>query len=203
MKKIPTVYPFVNKVIDPHVPAIGKFANGMPTGVSIHYSADRDLNRTIRTLKARNLGYHLIIDRDGTIVQTCYLDSRCSHAGPSIWNGLSCNRYHVAICVLSWGEVKKKPEGFLAWNSAQVPAKDVVYRPFNIGGSKGYWDAATDAQEKSLIDVLRWFLMQGISYSAICGHDEAASPPGRKIDPGGVIRWNMDELRAMLKPTGK
>lgn len=202
--KFPSVYPLVSKVIEPHSMAAGKFLGSRPHGVTVHYTADMNLSRVIASLRGRTLGYHLLIDRDGKVIQTSYLDSKVNHAGPSKWHDESCNKWHAAIAIMSWGEVKK--EGgkiYSAWNGAKLEDKDVdgqdiVERPSNVKGVKAFWQAATKAQEETLLQMLRWFMTQGIDPRKICGHDEAAIPPGRKIDPGGVLSMTMPELRNRL-----
>lgn len=203
-RKFPTVYPLVASIIDPTAMAAGQFIGSRPQGVTVHYSADRDLKRTIKSLQDRHLGYHLIIDRDGKVYQTCYLDRRVSHAGPSEWRKLGCNRWHAAVCLISWGEVKKKSgKIYSAWNGAElidedIDGKDIARRPANVGGALANWDAATDAQEGRLLEVLRWFIACKVDPRNICGHDEAAIPPGRKIDPGGVLSFSMEDIRNAL-----
>lgn len=190
--KFPVLYPTVASVIEPHAMAAGQFIGSRPQGVTVHYAADVDLKRVIDALRKRNLGYHLIIDRDGKVHQTCYLDRKVNHAGPSEWLDQSCNRWHAAVCLLSWGQLRKDRK---AWNGASIPEGEQVKRAENVSKRMAWWHAATSAQERSLVEVLRWFVAMGLDPRRICGHDEAAQPPGRKVDPGGVIRWSMDGLR--------
>lgn len=204
MAKFPPLYPLVASIVEPHAAATGQFIGSRPQGVTVHYTADRDLKRSLKSLADRKLGYHLIIDRDGKITQTCYMDRRTNHAGPSEWRKLSCNRWHIAVALVSWGEVQKKQGRiYAAWNGAlledkDIDGSDVARRPANVGGALANWDAATKAQESRLVEILSWAVAMGVDPRNICGHDEAAIPPGRKVDPGGVLSFSMDTLRRSL-----
>ncbi len=194
-RKFPTVYPMVASIVTPNEHAAGQFIGSRPQGVTVHYSADRDLQRVIRTLHERGLNYHLIIDREGKVHQLCYLDRRVNHAGPSLWRQQSCNRWHAAVCILNWGQLKK---GAMTWNDIPLPAEDIARRPENVSFKMTLWDAATPAQEASLLMVLRWFVAMKVDPRNIVGHDESAIPPGRKVDPGGALSWTMEDLRNSL-----
>lgn len=164
-----------------------------PSGVTVHYTADRDLQRTIRALAARDLAYHLIVDRDGTVYQMVPLTKTVWHAGKATWGSASPNRSHLSISLMSWGEVERlAPGAFETWNGLAIPTADVEDR------RGAFWDAATPAQEVALVEALVWACGLGIAVGNICGHDECALPKGRKIDPGGVISKTMEELRAAV-----
>ena len=175
------------------VVSVGPFNGFRPSGITLHYTADRDIARVVKTLKDRGLGYNVIIDRDGTIYQTAKLTDRCYHAGKAIWNGKSPNRTHLSISLISWGFVKEAGPHYEAWNREMVPAWDVKDR---FGQ---YWDAATEAQERSMLQLLVLLVGLGIDPGEICGHDECALPPGRKADPGGVIGVRPKNLRDQIK----
>jgi N-acetyl-anhydromuramyl-L-alanine amidase AmpD len=187
----PELYP---KADQKHLGALKAVADLKPTGVTVHYTADRDLDRAVRALAARELGYHLIIDRAGAVFQFVPFSKGVWHAGKAMWGSLSPNRAHIAVSLVSWGEVEcLAPGAFQSWNAQTVPTDEVVQRQVE------WWDAATAAQEAALLEVLAWVCGHGIDVSAICGHDECALPKGRKIDPGGVISMTMQELRNAVR----
>lgn len=160
----------------------------LPTGITIHYTADGDIDRVKREMDKSKIGYHFIIDRDGLIHQTAALTKSVNHAGKALWNGQSPNRTHIAIAVVSWGLVN---DDKIAWNGTKVP--------FAVKRKGQYWDSATPAQERSLMKLLFGLISDfQIRASNICGHDECALPPGRKIDPGCVFSFSMPELRKAL-----
>lgn len=189
--RFPDVYPWADQVHTAVFHSEGPFTVG-PRGVTIHYTADPKLDRCVRVLVERRLGYHLLIDRAGKVLQHAGLRQRLWHAGRAHWKGLSPNQDHVAIAFLGWGELERRGADVVAWNGDVVPAADVVERRGSI------WEAATAAQEVSLRAVCAWLVKQGIRPENICGHDECALPAGRKVDPGGSLSFTMAALRSEL-----
>lgn len=199
----PQLYPAADAVMDPARLVKGEFIGGRPTGITIHHAADRRLDVVRLELEQKGLGYHIIIDREGKIYSNAYLTHRVWHAGKAVWRGLSPNSTHLAISLLSWGEVK--PIGgaapdFKAWSGVSVAKADVAHRQSNTkpGQELFYWDAATQPQLDALKRVCLWCVQQGIDPQHICGHDECALPIGRKSDPGGVLPFTMAEFRLLL-----
>ena len=182
-----------------------KFVSGReamtPKGVTVHYTADRIVERVIRSLAEKNLGYHIFIDRNGVITQSALFDRSLNHAGDALWNGQSPNRSHIAVSLVTWGELKyEKGVGFKAWNGKPIIQDEVRSRPSGGMFTKArYWDRCTPAQEQSLKVFLLFCMVNGISADDVCGHDECAIPKGRKSDPGGVLSMTMGELRETLK----
>lgn len=178
--------------------ALGKGAL-RATGATIHYAADRNFDRVIRTLKETGFGYHVIIDRTGKATQLVPFNHKTWHAGRAEWRGVSPNSFHVSICLLSWGQLTEVNGKFLSWAKYEVDAIQVAKR-FGFDHNHGVkpWDAFTSAQESRLIHVLSWLVSQGVHTSSICGHDECCIPQGRKIDPGGSLSMSMADLRKAL-----
>lgn len=193
---LPDIYRGTDKLVNPLAMSAGPMND--VKGVTVHHTADTNVQRVIDSLKAQELGYHIIIDRDGTVIQTTYMGHRVNHAGSATWLDASPNRHHVAVALVSWGSVQKKDGQFQAWNGAQVVATQVAKRPGNLGPQEYYWHVATDAQEKELIQFLRWAMWRGLDRESFCGHDECALPKGRKSDPGGVLSKTMAQIREEL-----
>lgn len=172
-------------------PGIGPFIVGSPKGITVHYTASGTLKSALNSEATTKLGYHLIIDRDGSIVQSCYLDQRVNHAGKASWLNTSPNSHHIAIALVSWGLLNGKGE---TYTGSQIAADEIRER----NGHK--WHSATSAQELSLIRLLTWLMAKGINRKQICGHDECCIPKGRKVDPGSVLSFTMEEFRSELYP---
>jgi len=190
------LYPKVVTVFRPAILSRGPWPSGKPVGVTVHHSADRDLAQVEAYGAAEKIGYHIIIDRDGSAHQTAHLDACVAHAGKASWNKVSPNRGHVAVCVLSWGRVKREGDKFTTWTTEELPHDQIAHR------QGGYWDEATEIQELALWDCLEWLCREfGILPDNVCGHDECALPKGRKDDPGGVLSLTMTEVRAYLTRT--
>lgn len=192
----PIICPFANKI---NLLNCEKkdWVSGKPLGITVHDSADRDPNRVISWLNHENLGYHIIVDRDGTIIQTGELNKSLYHAGNSLWNELSPNRYHIAVCILSWGKLESSDDKFYSWNKQEIPFDEVEIRADFLGNTAPY-DKATKKQEDSFLTVMKYLVSCGIDPLNVCGHDEACIPRGRKSDPGGVLSFSMEGLRTKL-----
>lgn len=193
---LPDIYRGTQKLVTPLAMTAGPMTD--VRGITVHHTADNNVQRVIDDLKAQGLGYHVIIDRDGTIIQTTYLSQRVNHAGIAKWNGVSPNREHVAVSLVSWGAVTKKGGKYVAWNGSEVVASQVAQRRGNLTDQLYYWHIATPKQEQALMTFLRWAIMRGLDRADFCGHDECALPEGRKSDPGGVLSKTMAEIRAEL-----
>ena len=169
------------------------FADGDPSGITIHYTADSSLVRTMSSLKAKNLAYHFMIDRNGDLYQTFPMTAMASHAGQALWANKSPNRSHLSIALVSWGLLDDEKK---SWTGVEI--QSAVKR----GGK--YWDAATAAQEKTLLDLLKNLMqMFDIEADSICGHDECCIPKNRKTDPGRIMSFTMQDLRGRLNAQSK
>lgn len=159
----------------------------LPTGITVHYTADGTLEQAKRAMDERKIGYHFIVDRDGLIHQTANLAKAVNHAGKAIWNGQSPNRTHLAIAFVNWGLASGDS---LSWAGIKI---ETVKRMGFL------WEPATAKQEKALKRLIQDLMKDfGISAANICGHDEAALPKGRKVDPGGSLSFTMAQLRKEL-----
>lgn len=196
----PQVYPGASQIVEPAAFSAGPMA-GLPLGVTVHHLGTRNWEAALETLKKNKLGYHLLIARDGQVIQAAYLRDRVNHAGKALWNGASPNRRHLAVALASWGEVTRAAGEFkyTTWAGTRIPLFEVSMRKGNLDHEWRFWDMATPEQEAALAQILRWAIAEGIDPQNICGHDECALPFGRKNDPGGVLSMTMAQLRAVLK----
>lgn len=196
--KLPSLYPLVSSVQHPSVLGMGPLDC---KGATVHYTADRDLDRVVREGLTTRIGYHLLISRDGLVVQTAYLDQRVNHAGTASWRTLSPNRYHMAVALVGLGMLQVDDDGALkGWEGTEVGIGEARQAgSLLLPEAELWWDAATPAQLKALREVLSWAVALGaFEPDAVAGHDEVALPPGRKIDPGGTLPGGMDAVRRSL-----
>ena len=163
------------------------FWPALPTGITVHYTGDGDIRRVKLEMDKTKIGYHFLIDRDGSLHQTANLAKCVNHAGRASWNGQSPNRTHLAVSVVSWGALDDEMR---TWAGKII----------NGTKRKGkFWDAATPAQERMLMHLLASLMRDfAISAANICGHDESALPKGRKQDPGNIFTLTMPEIRKAL-----
>ena len=183
-----SVYPFADSYNSLDAISIKPFTAFGPSGITVHYSADPNLERVKKHMIETKIGYHFLINKDGKIHQTSRMDHTVNHAGKAMWLKESPNRAHIAISLLSWGFLDKEMK---AWTGELVA--NAVMR-------KGqYWDAATKAQEDSLISLCRYLATKfNMPRNSACGHDECCLPVGRKQDPGHVMSFDMAHLRGLI-----
>jgi N-acetylmuramoyl-L-alanine amidase len=193
---LPTIYDHVTNIVSLDKTAKDPFPDGSPLGVTVHYTGGPKVVSAIRTLIAADLGYHLLIDRDGAVFQMTSFNRKCWHAGKAVWLGRSPNHHHVSVSLSSWGYLD---QNLKTYTGQKLSIDESSYRPDNVTGRMYYWHKATDKQIVALRSFLYWTVQHGIDPDAVCGHDEACLPKGRKLDPGGVLPFHMSELRDELR----
>lgn len=197
-RMFPKFYPQSKSFLGP-LASSGLIPGLAPRGVVVHFTGGSSLQGAYSTLKKKGYAYHLLIDRDGRVSQCLELVRRAAHAGHAEWEGLSPNRYFIGISLVGWGQLVEKNGKFLSEAATEVPADQVALRVGHVDDKLRYWQMSTPAQDKALLEALRWLMEQGIPAAMVCGHDECALPKGRKDDPGGMLPWTMPELREMLR----
>jgi hypothetical protein len=185
----------------------GRYEKGYPLGAVVHHSAGADAGIYEYGLE---MGFtYFVINRDGRILQGFPLDRYGSHAGVSKWPGLgeSVSSKLVGIEVVSAGKLSHSSEGWKSWFGKYYNDHEVRTLSTNKENIQaGTYHKFTQAQEESLIKLLRWLKENNpsvFSYDYVLGHDEVAGPAGigywRKNDPGGSLSMTMPELRKHLK----
>lgn len=146
--------------------------------IVVHYTAGGSLNGAIETLtKPGIVSAHVVIGRDGRIVQLVPFDTVAWHAGKSVWQGRSgVNIRSLGIELDNWGPLECDGGVWRSWTKTRVPTEQVTC----ISGSDG-WHAYTEPQIQSAVRVCRVFRkLYNIQF--VVGHSQVS--PGRKFDPG-------------------
>lgn len=143
-------------------------------------------------------GYtYLFLPRDGQLWQGAPTHAGGYHAGNASVSSLDC----LGIEVANAGKVEKIGELFVPWfakgehgavnKSRCIPGSEVIYDddgPEDDGSFKGYYQRYTESQVKSLTKLALYCAqVLEIPVDNIRGHDEIATPHGRKVDPGFSI----------------
>lgn len=189
---IPRLYPGASQVITPTKMGVGAL---VPRGFTVHHTGGGGTEGVYDTLIKSGIGYHLLIERNGKVIQLTNLNLRVNHAGVASWNKLSPNRMHIAVCFVAWGALTLRNGRYYSWADTAVPADQVRKR---AADGALYWHKATAAQEAALYTILKWGVSLGIDPANVCGHDECCIPKGRKDDPGGGLSKTMPELRKYI-----
>ncbi len=189
--------------------------NGMPIlGVVVHYDVSPDEPGEDSPVEAAGLNWmrdpranasaHFHITRTGVISQLVHLDRAAWHAGASrmaLPDGRTlsgANLFTIGIELANMGMVHREDDGTFwresggnlkPWRGAQ-PSYAALGFP-SAPQSVGWWEPYPDAQIRALGGLLDRLSDAGYADAVrnIQGHDEIATPQGRKSDPGPLFPW--------------
>lgn len=186
----------------------GLYRKGYPEGAVIHFTAGRsrdDADAIQMTKMAEQRGHcYFVISSTGKVFQSFPLNSWGNHAGPSKWPGLGegLSRYLVGIELCCAGKLSESTDGLISWYGERFKPDVTRTVEARDNAPAGIYHKYTEAQEKSLVDLLLWLKTnwpQVFDLNFVLGHSEIAIPPGRKSDPGGSLSMSMPDFRAHLK----
>jgi len=151
----------------------------VPNLLVIHYTAGASARSTAEwcTLPESRVSYHVIIDRDGAIIQQVPFNRRAWHAGQASWNGHNdVNSFSIGIGLANWGWLP--PD-----KGVNTPGIiGTLLSPHKSNPDKPYlWECYPRAQLLTLCALVA-ALVEAYPISAVVGHDDIA--PNRKLDPG-------------------
>ena len=157
-----------------------------PRYLVMHYTAGRSAQSSVESLCTRkpsgNASAHLVLGRDGSIVQLAPFNVVTWHAGISQWNGLTgLNKYAIGIEMDNAGLLKKVGSQYVAWFGQVYPPDEVLLAEHKHGGGVQPWHTYTEVQiERAL--ALAELLVTHYGLEDVLGHEDIAR--GRKADPG-------------------
>jgi N-acetylmuramoyl-L-alanine amidase len=150
----------------------------------IHYTAGRSLQESVSWLarpEAR-ASAHLVIGRDGTVVQQVPFDRVAWHAGISAWEGKTgLNHCSIGIELDNAGRLTRHGSRWRAWFGGHYEAEDVLEATHKHESSPSGWHLYPPAQLEAAMEAAA-ALVTRYGLRDIIGHDDIA--PGRKADPG-------------------
>ena len=164
----------------------------LPIYIVAHYTASGTLQQALNTFVDPDIkaSCHLIIDRDGAVVQLDDFSCIMWHAGKSKWKGKSnLNYYSIGIELVNWGYLRKsttKPV-YYTWTNNELIDTQVL----NDNGT--YWEEYTTIQIGKFIDVCQ-LLKRKYNINDLLGHNQIS--PKRKVDPGPAFPLN--RIRTLL-----
>lgn len=174
----------------------GKFAEGLPDTIIIHYTAGRSAESSIETLINPDVSAsaHLVIGRDGKVTQLVPFDTIAWHAGRSAWGDRrGLNKYSIGIELDNAGRLIKSGDKYTAWFGKSYPEEDVIQAVHRNENEPSYWHRYTEEQITKTYDICR-LLIKEYGIKTILGHEEIS--PGRKTDPGPA--FPLDKMRDKL-----
>lgn len=158
---------------------------GVPEMIILHYTAGRDAMSSAKFLVRPEVkaSTHLVIGRDGQVIQLVPFNIEAWHAGKSSYKGRSeLNHYSIGIELDNLGQLQQEGGRFVAECGKEVPVKEVYSE--DSGEMPTYWHDYTDEQMRVLNEVCG-LLVDTYPIGDIVGHSDVTP---RKVDPGPALR---------------
>lgn len=130
---------------------------------------------------------HVVVDRDGSVIQCVDFDTAANHAGVSSWGGLtSFNTKSFGIELANWGDLRPGPGGTWLTPSNTPVANPVIATHKNGNPNPPHnapigWEPFPAEQIATAVAIARE-LAAKYAVDTILGHDDIARD--RKWDPG-------------------
>lgn len=163
----------------------------LPIYLIIHYTAGTTLSSAVSWFEKSEAqaSAHLIIDRDGSIVQMVEFNHRAWHAGKSRWGNLEgMNHYSIGIELVNAGKLRKNSNGqWVNWSKKVIAAEEVTIAKHKDESTDAGWHEFPEAQIDAVTKV-SVLLHKTYHFTDILGHDDVS--PGRKTDPGPIFPIN-------------
>ncbi len=161
-----------------------------PVLLVIHFTAGMSGASSIgwwRNPAAKGASAHIVIDRDGTVIQCRAFNKTAGHAGVSKWKGRTgCNGFSIGIELANAGDsVSGDPPK--AFGKYPLYAGATVAKHKN-GGRTSTWENYSEAQVIACLEVSKT-LVAYYKLSDLVGHEDIA--PSRKNDPGPAFPMTM------------
>jgi len=168
------------------------YSSGMsPIYLIMHYTAGTTLSGAVSWFQnpEAQASSHLIIDRDGAIVQMVPFNRRAWHAGKSTWGNLEgMNQYSIGIELVNAGKLRKNSSGqWVNWANKVIPTNDVTVAKHKNESTDAGWHEYPDAQIEAATRVSA-LLHKTYNFTDILGHDDVS--PKNKVDPGPLFPMN-------------
>jgi N-acetylmuramoyl-L-alanine amidase len=162
-----------------------------PVYLILHFTAGTTLEGAVNWFlnPEAKASAHLVIGRDGKIVQMVPFNKRAWHAGKSAWGNLDgMNQYSIGIELVNAGKVRKRPDGkWISWAGSLIPDDEVTVATHKAETTPSGWHEYTEIQINSAIQVAS-LLNSTYHFTDVLGHEDVS--PGRKVDPGPLFPLN-------------
>lgn len=149
-----------------------------------------------RNPKAKGANAHVVIDRDGTVIQCRPFNRTCGHAGVSKWRDPKTGHHYsglnacsIGIELANGGADEPGPDGF-DWAKKQAGFQ-VIKAAHKHGGPVREWECYPEPQ-LAACEAVSLALVARYNLDDLVGHEDIAR--GRKSDPGPA--FPMTALRA-------
>ena len=150
----------------------------------IHFTNLPDMDTAFKYLSnpKKKISAHIIIGRDGSIIQLVPFNFKAWHAGDSNWKGFSkLNHYSIGVELDNAGKLQRKGNKWVSWLGKEYDESEVIIAKHKNETEAAGWHIYPQAQIDTAVNVCR-LLVRKYNLTEILGHDDIAI--GRKIDPG-------------------
>ena len=131
---------------------------------------------------------HLVIGREGELVQLVPFNIEAWHAGRSWYAGRAeLNHYSIGIELDNLGKLRVEGNTFVAECGRKVKPEDV--HADCSGEELTYWHRYTRVQVRTLVEVCK-LLESNYPIRDVVGHSDITN---RKIDPGPALEFALGE----------
>lgn len=158
----------------------------------IHFTGGATGASSIESMRNNRLSAHLVVERDGSVIQCVPFNRIASHAGVSRWRDPNTNKLYQLLNSCSIGiEIANagNDPGALKWARKQPNFASTKAR-HRKGGAIQEWESFPDAQLAAVFEIAK-VLVETYNLDDVTGHDCIA--PERKDDPGPA--FPMADLR--------
>ena len=154
--------------------------------IILHYTAGSSAISSAKFLVRPDVkaSAHVVIGRDGQVIQLVPFNIEAWHAGKSCYGGRSeLNHYSIGIELDNLGQLRLEGGKFVAECGREVPVKEVYTE--DSGEVPTYWHDYTDVQMRVLNEVCG-LLVDTYPIGDIVGHSDVTP---RKVDPGPALQF--------------
>jgi N-acetylmuramoyl-L-alanine amidase len=162
----------------------------------MHYTAGPSAESSVHWLSnpAARASAHVVVGRDGSVVQLVPFNRIAWHAGTSEWLGRSrVNEFSLGIELDNAGRLTRHEGQWRAWFGRDYPDSEALQATHRFESEPSGWHLFTEAQLAAALEVAT-ALVQKYGLWALVGHDDIS--PFRKVDPGPA--FPMDSFRARV-----
>lgn len=159
--------------------------------IVVHSSHSSGLKSTVTWLSnpAAKASTHILIGRDGSIIQMLPFNTVAWHAGVSSWKGYKgLNKYSISIELINSGQLRKDDEGNYASSyGANIPQTEVEMIFDQAEKNETYWHKYTDLQLKKYLEVVS-VIKSNYAIEDVVSH-EAITDGRKKGEPGPAFPY--------------
>lgn len=172
-----------------------------PKFLVMHYTAGRSADASARWLcnPIAKASAHVVIGRDGTVIQLVPFDIVAWHAGASSWKDgtrklVGMNKHSIGIELDNPGKLVRQGAGFRSLSlGTEYSESEVIVATHKHQSAPAGWHVYPTAQLEAAFEVAS-LLVQHYALKDVLGHEDIA--PHRKSDPGPA--FPMDSFRTRL-----